>query len=299
MSQASFVVIPLSLESAADSSLPHSEEMRKYGRCGVCLADNRRGIVRLIAGLLCVLLAMVALFLFNLSLNMGAVAANGLRGTLPMTAPWTHEDELHAMIIAQAADDVTIGGNLIRNVVEPRGRIEAMQHAMPLFFSLREEKRRRNCTVTSAEIRAGYLPWKPFSIPLYANFTLAHASHLISLQTVAGNASRPCACFVEYGLPHNAVVVPSLNATLFCPVIESRSQATISVDSSSIRLLQLADQIVPNKTLGLITERSKSASVTFFDDKGEKKRKVFGMPVFPCIDECVDLYDSLIASIKY
>jgi hypothetical protein len=125
-----------------------------------------------------------------------------------------------------------------------------------------------------------------------------------------GGGENTCVCFVEYGLPHNAVYVPQSDETLYGPRIEARSDERVRVRSrcrfrrllekwnatGPIHAMPSAPTTAAERDESDVKERSKSGTVSFVDGKGVARRAVFGLPLFPCIEHCVSLYEQLVHS---
>lgn len=311
VAQGPFFSVPIDFENLAEQAVPHSERLLKHGRFGTCLANNRRGVVRLVVYLLVCAAAAFVVLLLGASWRMGVrITAAGLSGTLPMTAPWTSEQVVYASLLEKASHTVKIGDALVINVVEPVGRVETDMHMLLLVHGV--DRTNTDGRVDAGDVQRGYMQWKPFGIPLSANFTLQHVSHLMRMQNSVGGGEHTCVCFVEYGLPHNAVYVPASDETLYGPRIESFSDervklrslcrfrkllekwnASVGATASAVNAMPIVGGGGGHDNETEIEERSKSGTVSYIDQRGAARRSVFGLPLFPCIAHCVSLYEQL------
>lgn len=310
--------IPLDLETSVENALPHNERIGKFGRFGRLVASNRRGCVKLIVACIGLIFLTVFFFLVKTAFNLGALAANGLTAHLPFTAPWTSEEVIHAQLLQKLSQNVVVSGTTIMNVIEPLEKVSNIQHISLLIHGI--NKNNSVGKIDEEELKLGYLPWKAFWSTLSANFTLQHVNRLIRMHTAKDKENHTCVCFVEYGLPYNAVFIPASDKILYGPHIEIRSPETVRIRTScrfktlvekffyvNEKQLSISEFVkydtdekeVPNKNETQDWEDvSKSGAVSFVDKEFTKKQEVFGSPEFPCIEHCISQYTILLRPLK-
>jgi len=285
----SFHDVALNLENAVDFSMPHAETLHKRGHFGAVIAVYRKEIVRCICFLVAAIIVLFAIFLFSMAMNMGAIAANGISGRLPITPPWTAQETLERMLIAKESHTQRVGTVDVLNVIEPRDRIADVAHMLPLLASFNRTSKNHDISLVT-----GYSQWKPFLISLYANYTLAYVETMLREQSKT-KRDDDCLCFVEYGLAENAVYMPPpLDSILYTPTFTDLSVEFVNV-SSICEFSALLDWIEKkSNTTGESTRSfNKSGRVCWFQAAAQEKCEIFGVPQFQCIAHCISLYNRL------
>lgn len=316
-SQNIFVNVSLDLEQRVDEAIPHNEKIGKF-RFGRFVVNNRRGLVKLIVAFIA--LAMLTMFFFfvRTAYNLGTLAANGLTTHIPFTAPWTSEEAIHEALMRRISQSVVVSGATVTNVVEPLEKVANIEHISLLIHGV--DKNNTLGKINEADLLRGYLSWKAFWSTLSANFTLQHVNRLMRMHAANDKENHTCVCFVEYGLPYNAVYIPASDSTLYGPQIEARSPETARIRTScrfktlvekffyvNEKKLSISDFVkydteqkpVPNRNDSQEwDEVSKTGAVSYIDKDFAKKQQVFGTPEFPCIEHCVSQYKSLLRPLK-
>lgn len=295
------------LENNVDNLFPHDENLRKRGRFGKFVADNRWAVVKATVATVVLLFVIFGGFLFQASLNLGAAAANGLIGRAPMMMPWTREDIVHEAILQSMARNVATNGGTVHNVVEPLEKVSDLTHYALLVRGV--DRNNTSGALTAQTLAPGYLPWKAFWSDLNANFTLQHANRLVRTNIAKEKNSSDCVCYVEYGLPHNIVYLTSSNEILYGPVVKSASSEKIKVRTKCSFKTLAENFIEANKKKYYVSrytvveknesesdweEVSKSGAIDFVDADLQTRTKIFGLPQFPCIQHCIALYSMLL-----
>jgi len=324
------VVVPL--ERGADALLGDNEALQKAGRLGKFTARNRALCVRVFMVGACALLLVLSALFVRSAVGITMIAARGISNRLAFgfVSPWATRDELAALFLNRSAHRVRVGKLLVENVVEPVSRIHDESEILLLRFGVEMQRSQRTFEQSRDSESLfptafdGYLQWFPFMGNVSANFTLSHALKLIERDVTAARDDTPdCVCFVEYGLPYHVVVLPAKKQTLLWPLVEETSHDVVNVSSSSLfetlveRFRQRAahgattrewndvhaaavvntnasaDAPAPPKKWTL---RAKSGSVVFRDLASAplaRRRQVFGLPEFQCIENCADMFDYL------
>jgi len=306
-----FQEITLNLESAVDFTLPHNEVLEKRGRCGRCVSNNRKAIVRVLLCLTLLSIATGCMFVLSLGMNMGAQAANGISGRLLMT-PWTKKDFLARMLIEKESHSQNISGVTVFNVIEPRERITDVVHVGPLLAGMRDVAKKTPSDQAEIEFGffLGYLPWKPFLISLNANFTLFYVEALMRQQSTHKTADD-CLCYIEYGLPYNAVYLPPPHdITHYFYTLGQASEEKVNL-SSACEFEEVIDEFVYlMEHNGVAPEKSNSTTTSHTHTRKVSKSGqvcsrdhacvIYGVPIYQCIVHCNELYTKLLEiCVKY
>jgi len=309
----SIVFISTASTAAAESIVPHPEVLKKWGRIGVCLANNRAGLVKLVIAL--ILLSLVGIFV-RCSVGLVKLAANGLNVRSTFVAPWTSGESTERTILELISSDVSVAGQTVKYVVEPMLRISMVKHISLLIIGLKKNVTDR--LITRRDVENGYLQWKPMYSELSANFTLKHAHNMLRNDEAKTNDSSVSVCFVEYGLPYNVVYLPKSDMILYEPKIESKSRETLKIKSScefknlvekfffangkeiSVSSFESLEPYLAleKKNASEWIEVPKSGAVSFIDRNSTIRQQVFGVPEFQGIDHCIELYKMLLEPLK-
>lgn len=307
-------VVFINSAQLVDDVIPHGEVMKKWGRCGACLANNRTGLIKLIVVLAFLLIVLV---IIRCSVGLAKLVANGLIVRTTFVSPWSNGVSTDQSIMDLISSEVSVSGRSVKYVVEPMKRISMVKHISLLMIGL--NKNTSNRAITQSDVENGYLQWKPMYSELSANFTLKHAHNLVRNDELKTNESSVSVCFVEYGLPHNAVYLPKSDLILYEPKIESKSRETLKVKSSCefktlVEKFFFANEkeisvssfesLEPYLLVGKSEngtewcEVAKSGAVSFIDRNATSRQQVFGVPEFQGIEHCISLYQMLLQPLK-
>ena len=297
-----------------DNVVPHQTVLEKCGRFGVCVANNRSGVVKLIAGLL-----LVSFVVIQVQTSMGLVrlAANGLTVAAPFSATWSDKETVDNMIMELISSNVVVNNRTVESVVEPMKHISMVKHISLLIIALHQNDTLH--AVVESDVKNGYLQWKPFNSHLNANFTLAHAYRLLRNSEAVKKEEEVSICYVEYGLPHNIIYLPKSDLILYEPRVESKSSETIKVKSScdfttlvekffianekqisvsSYEVIEKGIVYPPKNESDDWSNIAKSGAVSYIDSHATRRQSVFGIPEFQGIEHCISLYQMLLKPLK-
>lgn len=260
----------------ADQYVADNEQLKKTGRFGKWVADNRRLFV--ILSLSMFLLGFISLLFF---------VVQGFMPSMRMAAAGVAYQFGQERL---AYSSVTLpSGLVVERVIQPVAAVTDQGHAMLLIKQMQSRK-----TLTLDTVRQGYSQWLlSVQETLPHNFTWTAAKVVAS--SIKGNDT--CLCYMQLGLPFNAVLLNE--DVLYEPVVEKAQGDTTVIERGSFyALMRKARVFIASSSEPRVSTPeevplrvSSSAMVQYITESGRFRRSMFEGEEYRCIRNCIAIYN--------